>query len=280
MELAKKHLDLGLTISRRIKDRRNEAVALKALGDWAWQAGDMDAARSYYEESFPIRQECRDLRGEAIILKVLGDLALQVGNRTSTRDHLNRSLTLFREIKDQRGEGIALHSFAILALEEGERAIVQNYLNQSLSLLRSVQDRQSEAAVLYAFALWAEIRGDLTQAEEYFRQSVQIATEIKTVYNLAVFQETLGDFLIRRAGQRGKNEGDFLLVQAAETYRRIERDEDARHVEERRIGRYRIRERDKIVRALIYDLDEGPNGQSFAVPNERRSARCSSQMFT
>jgi tetratricopeptide (TPR) repeat protein len=275
MTTAKKHLELGLAISRRIKDRRNEGVALKALGDWAWQTGDMDAARSYYEESLPIRQDCRDLRGEAITLKVLGDLALQVGGKAATRELLNQSLTLFRQLRDQRGEGITLHSFAVLALEEGDRATVQKYLDHSLALIRGVQDLQSESAVLYTCALWAEMRGDFSQAEESYHQSVQIATEIKAAYNLAVFQEAFGDFLIRRFGQRGKNEGVLLLIQAAETYRRIERQEDAERVEERRIGRYKIRERDKIVRALIYDLDEGPNGQSFAVPNERRSAHCS-----
>lgn len=271
MPTAKRQLEEALAISRRIKDRRNEGAALKALGDWAWQSSDLDTARSYYEESLPIRIDCRDLRGEAITIKALGDLALQEGDKATAQKNLNQILTLFREMKDQRGEGIAFHSLAILALEEGDSATSLRYLNQSLSLIQSVHDRQSESAVLYTLALWNEIQGNLSQAEHLYRECLQIAIEIKVMYNLALFQEALGDFLIRRYGQKSKYEGDQLLIQAAEKYNRIGRYDDARHTEERRGERYKFRDKDRIVRALIYDFDEGPNGQTFAVPTERRN---------
>ncbi len=271
MPTAKKLLEEGLGISRRIKDRRNEGVALKALGDWEWQSGDLDTALSYYHESLLIRKECRDLRGEAIAVKALGDLALQKDDKAIARNNLNQVLTLFREMKDQRGEGITLHSLAILSLAEGERSNAQKYLNQSMNLIRSVQDRQSESAVLYTSALWNEMRGAFSQAEQLYRECLQIATEIRAMYNLALFQEAFGDFLIRRQGQRGDSEGNQLLIKAKETYNHLGRYDDARHTEERQRGLYKFRIRDIIVRSLIYDFDEGPNGQTFAVPTERRS---------
>ena len=272
MTAAEEHLQLGLKISSDIKDRRNEAVALKALGDWAWQSGDLATARSYYEESLPIRKNCRDLRGEAITLKALGDLALYEDDKIAARSYLNQSLALFREMQDRRGEGITLHSVAMLALEGSNKSMAQKYLSQSLDLIRGVRDRQSECTILYSLALWGDIQGDTSQAEQYYRESLQIATEIKAVYNLALLQEALGDFCIRRYGQKGKNEGDLFLIEAAKNYRLVGREIDAKKVEERRRGQYKIRDRNRIVRYLIYDLDEGPNGQSFAVPNERRSA--------
>jgi tetratricopeptide (TPR) repeat protein len=276
MAAAEEHLNLGLEISRRITDRRNEAVALKALGDWAWQAGDLDTARRYYEECLPIRKDCRDLRGEAITLKALGDLAFYEEDKMTTRSCLDQSLTLFRQVQDQRGEGITLHSLAMLALEEGNKSKAQKYLSQSLDLIGSVQDRQSECTVRYSLALWADMQNDTSQADQYYRESLQIAAEIKAIYILALLQEALGDFCIRRYGQKGKSEGDHSLIEAAKNYRLIGRENDAKKVEERRGGRYNIRDRNRIVRCLIYDMDEGPNGQSIAVPDERRSALRSS----
>jgi hypothetical protein len=52
------------------------------------------------------------------------------------------------------------------------------------------------------------------------------------------------------------------MVKAAETYRRLDQHDDAERVEEQRVGRYRTPERDRMIHALIYDLDEGPNGMS------------------
>ncbi len=272
MTTAKKYLEEALTVSRRIKDRRNEGVALKALGDWAWQAGDMSAARDYYETSLPVRWDCHDLRGEAITLKALGDLALRGGNKSLAQNYLKQSLDLFVQLKDLRGQGVTLHSLGVLDLEQNEKAAARQHFDQSLVLLQRVQDLQAQSSVLSSWAVLAELQGDFSLAEKYHRDSLRIASEVKIAYNLAISQEALGEFLLGQRGQRGKEEGNLLLVKAADTYRRLGRHDDAEHTEERRVGRSKVRDRDRIVRALIFDLDEGPNGQSFTVPNERRTA--------
>lgn len=101
---------------------------------------------------------------------------------------------------------------------------------------------------------------------------MRIATEIKAVYIMAISREALDDFLLRRYGQKYKEEGDELLSKAAKAYRDIGRADDAERVEERQVDKYRDCDKVKIARALIYDLDEGPDGQIFAVPTERLSA--------
>jgi tetratricopeptide (TPR) repeat protein len=245
---------------------------LKALGDLAWQANHIGDVQDYYYESPSVCKDCHDLRGEAITLKALGDLALKEGDKANAQKYFSLCLGLFRQMKDLRGQGVTLHSLGILILEQGDRTSARTHLDQSLDLLRKVQDRSSEAAVLNALAVCVEARGDLAQAQKYYRESLQIATEIKAAHDIAVFQETLGDFLLKHNGQKDRQEGNLLLVKAAESYRLIGRIDDAEQVEERRVGRYRIPDRGRIMSTLIYDLDQGPNGQGFAVPHERRSA--------
>jgi len=272
MATAKRQLEEGLAIGRRIKDRRSECLALKGLGDWAWQASHTDDARDYFNESLSVCKACHDLRSEAITLKALGDLALKEGDKANAQKNFSLCLDLFRQVKDLRGQGATIHSLGILTLEQGDKSTPRTHFDQSLDLLRKVQDRSSEAAVLYALGVLAEVRGDLAQAEQYNRESLQIAIEIKAELDIAVFRETLGDFLLRHNGQKDRQEGNMLLVKAAESYRLIGRIDDAEHVEERRIGRYKARDRERIMSTLIYGLDQGPNGQGFAVPHERRSA--------
>jgi tetratricopeptide (TPR) repeat protein len=265
MNTAKKYLNESLAISQRIKDRRNEGVTLKALGDWSWQTGDMSAAKHYYEESLAVRESCHDLRGKAISLKALGDLVLREGNRTTAEDYLLQSLNLFLGMKDRRGEGATLHSLGILALEQDNSLTptALKYLDQSLELLQSVRDRQSEGTVLCTLALLAEIQGPFAQVEAWYRKSLEIALEVKVVNSILISQEAFRNFLLRRyAGP--------LLADAAKVYKELSGYDSIGHSDEQGVSKYNEANRDRIMHALIYDLDEGPNGQSFAVPTERR----------
>jgi tetratricopeptide (TPR) repeat protein len=272
MAKSKNRLEESVAICTKIKDRRNEGVALKALGDWEWQEGHMNTARDYYNASLMIRKECRDLRGEAITLKALGDQALKDADITVARQYLNQSLDLFHYLKDKRGEGITLHSLGILALEKGDRVNAQKELEQSLSFLQKVQDRQSEAIVLYTIALLVEYKGDFSQAEEYYRTSLKIAIELKATVGISIVQQTLSDLLIRRYSQTAK-ENDLLLIEAARITKQLgQLDNTFQPVEKKQASRNKGPDRSRMVCALINDMDDGPNGQSFAVPTERRSS--------
>ncbi|HYT35953.1 MAG TPA: tetratricopeptide repeat protein [Ktedonobacteraceae bacterium] len=262
MNNAKELLDESLDILKRIEDQRNKGVTLKALGDWAWQNGDLIAAKNHYEESLAVRESCHDLRGKAITLKALGDLALKEQDRNTAEDFLLESLKLFRKMNDQRGEGVTLHSLGMLALEQNNSFTAQNYFDQSLSLLHRVQDRQSRGIVLYTLALLAEMQENLDKAEESYRESLEIAIKVKAINSLRISQEAFRGFLLKRYG-------GTIFVEAARVYKELSGYDSAEHSEEQSIGKYYSPDRDKIVCALIYDLDEGPNGQSFVVPTER-----------
>ena len=276
MSTAKQHLEDGLNISRKVKDRRNQGVALKALGDWHWQAGNMSNARESYEQSLPIRQDFHELRGQAITLKALGDLALKGHDLATAQRHLDQSYRFFLQLQDQRGQGVSLHSLAILAWEQNDRTTAHRQLNQSLNLLRVIQDRQSEGNVLYTLALCADVDSDFTNAEKLYRKSLEIATQVQAANTISLSREGLGDFLIRRYNRKEKKEEiGSLLAGAAEIYEFLGRGrhEDSHRIKEVQAGRRRGNDRDKFVRSLIYDLDEGPNGQGFALSNERRTIR-------
>lgn len=272
MSIAKTQLEEAYNTSKKVKDRRNQGVALKALGDWHWQSGHMDAARESYEKSLIIRREFHELRGEAITLKSLGDLALAQRERdyVTAQRHLEHSYRHFLKLKDLRGQGVTRHSQGILAWEQNDKTHARDYFEESLDWLVKVQDRQSEGILKYTLALWADAQKNLNDAEKWYHESLQIATEVQAANSIVLSREGLADFLARRYGQQGKRESDSLFVEAAEVYELLGRHQDAQRVEERRTGRNRGIDKDKFVRALIYDLDEGPNGQGFAFSNEKR----------
>jgi tetratricopeptide (TPR) repeat protein len=270
MSTAKMQLEEALKTSMKVKDRRNQGVARKALGDWYWQSGQIDAAREFYEQSLLIRRQFHEKRGEAITLKSLGDLALRERDYVTAQSYLEHSNTQFLELKDLRGHGVTLHSLGILAWEQNNKPMAQNHFEQSLNLLRRVQDRQSEGTLLYTLALWADTQKRPDEAENWYHESLRIVTEVKAAYSIALAREGLADFLVRRYGQQRKRESDALFIEAVEVYELLGRHQDAQRVEERRTGRNKESDKDKFVRALIYDLDEGPNGQGFAFSNEKR----------
>lgn len=282
MITAKRQLEEGLAISKSVNDRRNQGVALKAIGDWYWQSGNLSAAHESYEQSLTIRRDFHELRGAAITLKALGDLALREAHFTTGRNrenhltvgqrNLEESYRIFSKLKDLRGQGVALHSLGILAYIYNDRSNAWESFTKSLELLKLVQDRQSQSTVLFTLALLTEQK-NAEEAESRYRESLEIASEVQGVNNIALCREGLGDFLIRRSGGKGKAEGDWLLSETKKLYELLDRHEDVERVEELRMGRNRGYTKERFIHTLIYDLDEGPNGQGFALSNEKRASR-------
>jgi tetratricopeptide (TPR) repeat protein len=257
-------LTRGLELSRRVGDRRNVAVALKALGDLAWQSGDRAAAGRYYAESLPLREQIRDLHGQAITRKACADLDLAEDRLDTARGRLAAAEETFVRLADPRGQAAVLHSRAVLAVREGDPIAAANLLTRSLDLFATVRDVQSQAVVTLTSACLAELSDDRERAERLYRDGLVLATASRAVPVRAQLAEGLG------AGYSDGTERRRLLEFAAAVYDGLGRPQDAARVRDWLAGRAGDRPADRATEILIYDLDEGPNGQGFAIPNDRR----------
>jgi tetratricopeptide (TPR) repeat protein len=263
---------LGLT--SRASDRRNTGVALKALGDWAWQAGDLRAAQIYYERSRAIRLEAQDRPGVVITAKALADVEIAQGHDVPPST-LDKYAEEFARLEDDRGLGSVYHSRAVLAWSDGDVAQARELAQESLRLLEAVDDVQFQAVAHYTLACLAA--GDSGEATALFQRGLELARNCRAVYVGAFLEEGYGDLLFRAGTGDQKTEGVALLGHAAELFGGMGRRDDARRAKRRLHAGWDASVIDHARHVLVFDLDEGPNGQGFAIPNDRRRAEVASQ---
>lgn len=123
------------------------AKVINDLGNYAFNQGDLNAARSYYDDSFARRRRlpgCPDAAGSLNNLSLIRRLQ---GDFRSARRLLLTALRLNRAAH-RRGEvgqarkwtGINLNNLGLVALAEGDLRAAQDYEEQSLRVFEELQD--------------------------------------------------------------------------------------------------------------------------------------------
>jgi tetratricopeptide (TPR) repeat protein len=100
LEQAGPILDEALARSRRLDDRRGEALTLAHLGSLSRSLGDFDAARARLEEALAIRSDLGDRRAMLSTRMGLGLLAMTAGDAASGRGILGAELARAEAVDD------------------------------------------------------------------------------------------------------------------------------------------------------------------------------------
>ncbi len=101
----------ALTLARRIKDQRSEAIALKNIGNsLRYLLSDYEAALDYCYKGLKISEESGFKLEEAEILHLIGDIYYEVGNSYKAIEHYMQSLAL--------SESLSLHPTVVDILND------------------------------------------------------------------------------------------------------------------------------------------------------------------
>jgi tetratricopeptide (TPR) repeat protein len=109
-----------LSIFRELGDRTGFAWALNHEGDVAREQGDMEGARSLFEQSLAAFREVGDRWGIAGSLADLGNLAREQKDYPTADSLYRESIGIFQKLDHKRGVARLLESFASAAAEQAE----------------------------------------------------------------------------------------------------------------------------------------------------------------
>jgi tetratricopeptide (TPR) repeat protein len=102
-------------------DPAGRAIAHHNLALLAARAGDLDGARSLYQECLKERQASGDVRGEAETLGNLGALEFRAGDHEEARRVNLQSLDLRKSLRDRLGIALTLYNLGELAEVSGDQ---------------------------------------------------------------------------------------------------------------------------------------------------------------
>ena len=192
-------LQKAIAISRQLKDRKSEAIALLTLGFNYNKIGQSQKALDYYNQALPIFKAVGDRAWEAISLNNIGEVYRNIGQPQKSLDYYNQALPILQAVGDPAGEATTLNNIGLVYNRIGQRQKALEYYNQALPIRKAVGDRAGEAITLSNIGLVYDNIGQPQKALEYYNQALPIikavgdrAQEAKTLNNIGSAYNSIG----------------------------------------------------------------------------------------
>jgi len=183
----------GLTLFRKLGDRRGIALSLDRLGMASWRRGDFPAARVLLEEDLPLFKEIGDKDRVAWSLFTLGLLNNKQGEYSRAYALFEESLTLFRALGNKRGIAASLTQLAgTLFVSQGNQTMIYPLLEEGLSLDQEVGDKEGMAVASLLLGWVALKQGDVATARSRVEESLVLYREMEHREGIAEALSLLG----------------------------------------------------------------------------------------
>ena len=182
-------------------DTAGIAESLHTLGGIAFEKGELDRARAFWQDSL---DRFRSIGFEEQVAKALDNLGLaltELHRFNEARQCLDESFSLYKSRKDEYGMAWVLSHRAWLAenLKEYDKAITLH--SDSLLLRRQLDDRHGTALAFHSLARCHDAKGEIDAAVEAEKQSIRIWYELRyktwigeAFENLAHMKAKCGEF--------------------------------------------------------------------------------------
>ncbi len=197
MEDARSHWQEALAIARRSGERRIEGTALGWLGRVHLLQGRMDEARAHFEGALAIHRELGSRHFEAVFTEYLGAADVEQCRMDEARERLESALALYREEGNRRSEAKTLGMLAILHRDRGHLGEALREVERALAIHREVGDRRMEGLVMGQLATVRYDQGDFENARSGYQAALGITREVGARRVEGVLLANLGNLDLR-----------------------------------------------------------------------------------
>lgn len=172
LEKAETIYAMALEISRDLREKGPQILALRRLGRTARAAGRLDDAWEWYQQSWRLAVDQMDPAGQSIACQGLGNLCDDRGRRDAARAWYERGLAIAEGLEEAGLEWPFYSNLSVLAIKNGELADAE-------ALLAKARERIETTGADDAMLFWLNNRGlllmehgDLAGAEGLFRDAL------------------------------------------------------------------------------------------------------------
>lgn len=137
-----------LQIQRNINNRIEQAKTISNLATLCWSQGDHLQSRALFEEAIQLHRELGQRRAEGISLNNLAVTYHLDGPFENARMLHEQALDIHRKIGERRMEGVSLSNLGYVSYRSGDIQLAELHLREGLAIQREVGDRLSQAQTL------------------------------------------------------------------------------------------------------------------------------------
>jgi len=215
----------AISLSRQIKDKQNEAVALRKLAVWHIEKNNFEEALDLLTKSASINLEhYRNFESARNLASDYFDIGLVFVNKNdyaAARDFYEKSLKIFERLNLKNELSDCYFNLGEVYLFEKEYHKALDYYSKGLKI---DQEQNNKVNLTSGYNMIGELYmeiDDLVKAEGYFKDSAKLAEEINNRMDLANANYNLG-LLYKKRGR--KNMARQHWRKAQEIYRLVDSD--------------------------------------------------------
>ncbi len=202
MQKARSLFEQGLKILSPYRDCAMLAELLLYLSILEHSQGDYESARRLAEECVALNREQGRGPGTGYALSHLGMVCLTQGDYDTAYTSLKEGVQVMRSVQFSRGIAITLSRLGAAALQLGRLDEARQVLEESLEITRRFNDRWGIGNALSSLGLLACAGGDYQRAESLLRESVALFEEDGDQILQASTLSDLGYILLERNAEQ------------------------------------------------------------------------------
>ncbi len=135
----------SLPLWKSVADHREEAIALRRIGNIHQELGDYQNALAFYEQSLSVSRTFKNRLGESEALSEIGYVNISLGQKRRALENCTKALLLSQKAGDRRTEAKAINNLGEVHNWSGELQTALGYYRRALDLWTSLEDRRGQA---------------------------------------------------------------------------------------------------------------------------------------
>ena len=151
-----------------------ETLALRGLGQVAWQQGKLAQAETYLRQSLVLWQTIGDRFHEAQVISCLANVACDQGEYEQARRYDQAALALYERLETPLGMAVTLNNLSHWAELAGDYAAAEQYLHSSLATSRAAGAWWLTAVSLSNLAHINTLQKKARPATTYLQESLTV----------------------------------------------------------------------------------------------------------
>ncbi|MFN0172777.1 MAG: CHAT domain-containing tetratricopeptide repeat protein [Bryobacteraceae bacterium] len=199
-------------------DETEFARSLNSLGNIRWGEGRMKEARELYERSLGIRERIGDAAGVGQSTHIIGSVWKASGDYERAVEYLKKSLVVFERLGDKRSASVAMRNVCLSLAYQAAYAEALEICQQSLRTVTALNDELQLTACLDALGNLYNFMGDWRRALEHFQRALKLREKMGSLSGIA---ETLNNIGLVYLAQGNPRQALAFLGRSREVNRKL-----------------------------------------------------------
>ena len=165
----------SLPLWRRVEDRYEEAITLRAMGTSYRLITDPAKAIDYFSKSLAIFRELGDRREESPVLMNLGIVSANLGKKQEALDFYAQAQSILEHLGDRRSLGTVHNNIGNIYTDWSQYQRASNEYLQGLELSRASGDLGTQTSTLVNLGRLNRLMGEMRKALGYYAEALTLA---------------------------------------------------------------------------------------------------------